>query len=104
MTVFIAQAPVAPFAARIEPVTPSAFALRASQTVAALPEKGVQSTLADDRPFAMNPANLPKSKTLDPFPDLRFVDPLPDLPKMELPQAAGAYVGALSIFRSEKAR
>jgi hypothetical protein len=102
MTVIALQAPMAPASQRFEPTTPSAFALTAVQTVSSLQDTDAQRLMADHRPFG-KPLSLARHEkpTLDPFPELRFADPLPDLPDLELPQQANPYLAALSVLRRD---
>lgn len=106
MTVIALQAPMAPLSPRTEAVTPSAYALPPVQTVPAVPNAGVQLQMSDQRPQGNppppQPAALPERaqpRPIDPFPKMRFADPLPDLPELEAPAPSNPYQAALSIVR-----
>jgi hypothetical protein len=104
VTVITLQAPVAPMPARSEPATPSAFALPPVQTVPSVPDTGVQLQMADQRNQAKTPAPAPERlppRAIDPFPNMRFADPLPDLPELEITPPANPYQAALSVVRGE---
>ena len=113
MTIIALQAPlVAPTGRPERPaLTPNALPL--VQTVAALPNQSGQGitagmpafrdrsresfTLAQDREKSAVPAD---SIAPQPFPALRFADPLPDLPELDLPAKNDAYRASLTILRS----
>ncbi len=104
------QAPLPTAPARAERPTPSAHALPAVATVASASAMNLQSA-AQDRPAFRTPSDTYADRSPDdgdkaaapqPFPALRFADPLPNLPELDLPTKAAAYQAALTVLRTDE--
>jgi hypothetical protein len=112
MTTIAVLSPLQNATPRVEKPLGSAHALPEVATVQPLPDQPTNHTSAD-RPAL--PQGRPESFTFrksadaasdadapiddQPFPDVRFADPLPDLPELDLPTKAAAYQSALSMLR-----
>lgn len=113
MTTIAMQTPWPNPTARAERPTPSTNALAPVATVAALPDKAVQSLLADLPLFrdrsrdtltfrqSVDQREAPDNGAPQPFPEMRFADPLPNLPELDLPAKASAYHTALTVLRGD---
>ena len=90
----------------------SASALPAVQTVVALPDHAGGGLPTDAPPHNSRvrsgvyapddpdrQAQPHERQATQPFPELRFADPLPDLPEMDLPARIAAYHTALGVLR-----
>ncbi len=124
MTIIAMQTPWPNPTARLEKPTPSTNALAPVATVPALPDRAAQSLLADhpshrDRSrdtftFHQSVARqsidrqsedqgeAPETGAPQPFPAMRFADPLPNLPELDLPAKATAYHTALTVLRGDE--
>lgn len=111
MTTIALQSPWPVAANRIEKPA-VATELTPVASVPALPDNATQGLLADrsaprDRSRdnfnfrANDDQTQPRDTAPDPFPHLRFADPLPDLPDLDLPAKAMAYQAALSVLRND---
>jgi hypothetical protein len=114
MTVIAMQSPWPATIGRTEKPAASGNALPPTQTVPAMPDQSSKGTTADKHAFrdrARESFALPKrglqsgkedkSPAPQPFPELRFADPLPNLPELDLPAKARAYQSALTVLRGE---
>jgi hypothetical protein len=109
MTLITLQAPLPQAALRVDRPTPSAHDLPAVAAVAAAPDTGLHTGYQDKPAFVPLPASYAgtppeqdgAANAPQPFPDIRFADPLPNLPELDLPTKAAAYQAALSVVRQE---
>lgn len=112
MTFIALQAPAPAPVTRAERPTPSAHALPMVQTVAAVPDQpsqGLSAGMAGFRDRArdaleqqQNAGYGARGKDVSgpqPFSALRFADPLPNLPELDLPAKKAAYHAALNVVR-----
>lgn len=112
MTLIALPTPLAPALARIEKPTPSAHALPAAATVAPLHDASQQGATAGQQAFLATTKSYkdrtePKpadDNAPEPFSALRFADPLPNLPELDIPIKAAAYQAALSVVRNDEGR
>jgi hypothetical protein len=107
------QSPWPAAAPRVEKPVQSAHALPPVSTVAALPDGAAKSMMPDEHLFreraresfrfqqSQGNADAAPETAPQPFPDMRFADPLPDLPELDLPAKAQAWQSALTALRGD---
>lgn len=113
MTTIALQNPWPVATSRIEKPAVEAHHPPAS-TVPALPDNAALGMLADHAAFRDRSRDnftfhetgerktQPDNTAPEPFPDLRFADPLPNLPNLDLPTKASAYQAALTVLRNDE--
>jgi hypothetical protein len=99
---------------RPERPTASSNALPPVAVVAALPDQPMSATTRDGPAFSAQKGHAQAYRQSavpadddgqpQPFPELRFADPLPNLPELDLPAKAAAYGEALTLMRPDADR